>query len=254
MAVDIWSYRETVDEVDLSDYHVEAVDGEIGKVDQRDVRDRVATRSSSTRARWCSAERCSSPSGTIERIDPESKTIYVDRTKDEIKHAPEYDPSGYARAGVPAGACRLLHALLRARRRARNPQAPARRGAVRLASCSRARRSAGRTAIRRSTRCRTRAVLGDRARRPPLRREPAAATPAGRRPVLRLQLRDAVEHVRRAGVGRPALAAWTGARDRRCRNSASSSRHLVDGRFAAGLGSTGIALRARQGSSRLSAQ
>ena len=32
MAVDIWSYRVTVEDADLSDYHVEAVDGEIGKV------------------------------------------------------------------------------------------------------------------------------------------------------------------------------------------------------------------------------
>ena len=33
MAVDIWSYRESVVEVDLSDYRVEALDGEVGKVD-----------------------------------------------------------------------------------------------------------------------------------------------------------------------------------------------------------------------------
>ena len=33
MAVDIWVYRETIAEVDLSDFHVEALDGEIGKVD-----------------------------------------------------------------------------------------------------------------------------------------------------------------------------------------------------------------------------
>ena len=32
------------------------------------------------------------PVGVIERIDHENETVYVGRTKDEIKHAPEYDP------------------------------------------------------------------------------------------------------------------------------------------------------------------
>jgi hypothetical protein len=35
------------------------------------------------------------PAGTIESIDPEDGTVYVDRTKDEIKNGPEYDPTGY---------------------------------------------------------------------------------------------------------------------------------------------------------------
>ena len=36
------------------------------------------------------------PAGTIESIDPEERKVYVDRTREEIKHAPEHDPSGYA--------------------------------------------------------------------------------------------------------------------------------------------------------------
>ena len=35
------------------------------------------------------------PAGIIERIDPEERKIFVDRTRDEIKAAPEHDPSGY---------------------------------------------------------------------------------------------------------------------------------------------------------------
>ena len=31
------------------------------------------------------------PAGVVERIDPESETVFVDLTKDEIKNAPEYD-------------------------------------------------------------------------------------------------------------------------------------------------------------------
>jgi hypothetical protein len=95
MAVDIWSYRETVVEADLSDYRVEAVDGEIGKVDS-------ATYESGSDSLIVDTgplifgRKVFLPVGTIERIDPESKTICVDRTKEEIKHAPEFDPSGYA--------------------------------------------------------------------------------------------------------------------------------------------------------------
>jgi hypothetical protein len=34
MAVEIWDFRETVTDVDLNGFHVEALDGEIGKVDE----------------------------------------------------------------------------------------------------------------------------------------------------------------------------------------------------------------------------
>ena len=33
------------------------------------------------------------PAGVIDRIDYDDEKIYVHRTKDEIKHAPEYDDS-----------------------------------------------------------------------------------------------------------------------------------------------------------------
>jgi hypothetical protein len=36
------------------------------------------------------------PAGTIESIDPEQRKVHVDRSRDEIKNAPEHDPSGYA--------------------------------------------------------------------------------------------------------------------------------------------------------------
>ena len=95
MAVDIWSYRATVVEVDLSDFHVEALDGEIGKVDPASYEaggDSIIVDTGPL----VFGRKVFLPVGTIERIDPEEKRIYVDRTKDEIKHAPEYDPSGYA--------------------------------------------------------------------------------------------------------------------------------------------------------------
>jgi hypothetical protein len=95
MAVDIWSYRETVIEADLSGFRVEARDGEIGKVDEASAESGSDALIVDT-GPLVFGRKVLLPVGTIERIDPESKTIYVDRTKDEIKDAPEYDPSGYA--------------------------------------------------------------------------------------------------------------------------------------------------------------
>jgi hypothetical protein len=35
------------------------------------------------------------PAGLIRDIDPDTETIFVNRTKDEIKNAPEYDEERY---------------------------------------------------------------------------------------------------------------------------------------------------------------
>jgi hypothetical protein len=95
MAVDIWSYRATVVEVDLSDFHVEALDGEIGKVDPASYEaggDSIVVDTGPL----VFGRKVFLPVGTIRRIDPDEKRISVDLTKDQIKDAPEYDPSGYA--------------------------------------------------------------------------------------------------------------------------------------------------------------
>jgi PRC-barrel domain protein len=95
MAVEIWAYREEITDLDLSDFEVVASDGEIGKVDE-------ATYETGNGAiivdtgPWILGKKVMLPAGTIERIDFEERTVYVDRTKEEIKAAPEFDPSGYA--------------------------------------------------------------------------------------------------------------------------------------------------------------
>jgi hypothetical protein len=95
MAVDIFVYRETVPRLDLSDYHVEAVDGELGKVDPAtfEVGGNMIIVDTGP---LVFGRKVVLPVGTIERIDSDEKRIYVDRTKDDLKDAPEYDPSGYA--------------------------------------------------------------------------------------------------------------------------------------------------------------
>jgi hypothetical protein len=93
--IEIWTYRETFSDLDLSDFKVQALDGPIGKVDN-------ATYEAGTSAiivdtgPWILGKKVMLPAGTIERIDSDERMIYVDRTKEEIKSAPKYDPSGYA--------------------------------------------------------------------------------------------------------------------------------------------------------------
>jgi hypothetical protein len=94
MAVDIWSYRETAADLDLNGFRVEATDGEIGKVD-RATNEAGGSCIIVDTGPWIIGKQVMLPAGTIESIDPEDGTVYVDRTKDEIKDAPEYDPTGY---------------------------------------------------------------------------------------------------------------------------------------------------------------
>jgi hypothetical protein len=40
---------------------------------------------------WIFGKKVLLPAGVIDRVDLDSETIFVNRTKDEIKNAPEYD-------------------------------------------------------------------------------------------------------------------------------------------------------------------
>jgi hypothetical protein len=95
MAVEIWDFRETVTDVDLEGFRVEALDGEIGKVDEATY-DAGSGSIIVDTGPLVFGRKVFMPAGTIERIDIDDEKIFVDRTKQEIKDAPEYDPSGYA--------------------------------------------------------------------------------------------------------------------------------------------------------------
>jgi hypothetical protein len=88
---EIWVYRETVwTTVDLTGYEAEATDGRIGKVDE-------ATNEAGSGALivetgpWIFGKKVMLPAGVIDRVDHDERCIYVNRTKDEIKNAPEFD-------------------------------------------------------------------------------------------------------------------------------------------------------------------
>ena len=92
---EIWTFRSrpeiNVEDVDLTGYKVEATDGSIGKVDE-------ATYDTSSSflvvdtGPWILGRKVMLPAGVVERIDPDDGKVYVDRSKDEIKDSPEFDP------------------------------------------------------------------------------------------------------------------------------------------------------------------
>jgi hypothetical protein len=92
---DIWTYRDqTWGTTNLVGYSVEAVDGGIGKVDE--VTNEVGSSYIVVdTGPWIFGKKVMLPAGVIERVDPESDTIFVNLTKDQIKNAPEFDEDRY---------------------------------------------------------------------------------------------------------------------------------------------------------------
>ena len=99
MSTDVWTYRETsmlgADPTrgpDLTGYTVEALDGSIGKVDEGTYevgRSHIVVDTGP----WIFGKKVMLPAGVIQRIDTAGESVYVNRTKDQIKDAPEFDDS-----------------------------------------------------------------------------------------------------------------------------------------------------------------
>jgi hypothetical protein len=91
----LWRYDDpTWTEIDFVGYSVEALDGAIGK---------IAEASEEIGARylvvdtgpWIFGKKVMLPAGIVDRVDLEKECVFVRRTKDEIKNAPEFDVSRY---------------------------------------------------------------------------------------------------------------------------------------------------------------
>jgi hypothetical protein len=70
-------------------YAVEASDGSIGEVD--DATDLAPRYFAVKTGPWIFGRRVILPLTMVERVDSDSRKVFVSRTKDEIKNAPEYD-------------------------------------------------------------------------------------------------------------------------------------------------------------------
>ncbi|MFI9103318.1 PRC-barrel domain containing protein [Streptomyces fildesensis] len=93
MSDNIWGYGATSGyqaEADMTGYKVEATDGHIGKVDKHSDEVGAAYLVVDTGV-WIFGKSVLLPAGTITTVDHENKTVFVARSKDEIKDAPEFD-------------------------------------------------------------------------------------------------------------------------------------------------------------------
>lgn len=91
-AFQVWDYRPDAGwapEFELTGYHVEAVDGSIGKVTQSS----YATHGSYLvvdTGPWIFGRSVIVPAGIVSNIDHDGRRVYLDRTKDHVTAAPAY--------------------------------------------------------------------------------------------------------------------------------------------------------------------
>jgi hypothetical protein len=94
---DIFVYRDTtlgssIAPGNVVGYEVEALDGSIGKVDEATF-DAGGGMFIVDTGPWIFGKKVMLPAGVIRDADHDEEKIFVNRTKDEIKNAPEFDES-----------------------------------------------------------------------------------------------------------------------------------------------------------------
>ena len=95
--IDIWTVRDTtlatsINPDTLVGYDVEATDGSIGKIDDKTLDAGPGTLIVDT-GPWIFGKKVMLPIGVIRSADHDEQKVFVNRTKDEIKNAPEFDES-----------------------------------------------------------------------------------------------------------------------------------------------------------------
>ena len=95
MAVtEMWTFTVATANVDLTGFKVEARDGNIGKVDEATY-DSGGSFLVVDTGPWIFGKKVLLPAGVIRDIDLDTETVFVDRTKEQIKNAPEFDEKHY---------------------------------------------------------------------------------------------------------------------------------------------------------------
>ena len=94
--IGIWTFRADLPlaGVDLAGYEVEASDGTIGKIDEATYEAGGSYIVVDT-GPWIFGKKVLLPAGTVHHIDHQEKRLYVDRTKQQIKDSPEFDPESF---------------------------------------------------------------------------------------------------------------------------------------------------------------
>ena len=93
---DLWTYTDTsISQRNLSGFSVEAIDGSIGKVDDA-TNDTGQSFIVVDTGPWIFGKKVMLPAGVLRDVDLDTETVFVNRTKDQIKNAPEYDEDKYS--------------------------------------------------------------------------------------------------------------------------------------------------------------
>lgn len=100
-STDLWTYADKGafiadpgTSVDMTGFSVEALDGGIGKVDEATYEVGASYIVVDT-GPWIFGKKVVLPAGVVDRIALDDETVFVRRTKDQIKDAPEVDESTY---------------------------------------------------------------------------------------------------------------------------------------------------------------
>ena len=94
---DPWNYRENAGLGDGSavvGYKVEAMDGHIGKIDEASTVVGESYLVVDT-GPWIFGKKVMLPAGTVQGIDHDEKRVHGDRTKEQIRESPEFDPETF---------------------------------------------------------------------------------------------------------------------------------------------------------------
>ena len=92
-----WKYRDpslatSLTQQELLGYDVEAIDGSIGKIDDVTLETDSGHLVVDT-GPWIFGKKVMLPASVIKSVDHANEKVFVNRTKDEIKNAPEFDDS-----------------------------------------------------------------------------------------------------------------------------------------------------------------
>ena len=92
---DPWNYRDTSytgggGEANWTGYDVEAIDGSIGSIDEATY-DTDASYIVVDTGPWIFGKKVMLPAGVVNNVDVDGRKVYVERTKEQIKNAPELD-------------------------------------------------------------------------------------------------------------------------------------------------------------------
>ncbi|MEU2610586.1 PRC-barrel domain-containing protein [Micromonospora sp. NPDC007271] len=82
--------------IDLTGYRVEATDGRIGSIDQAS-EDAGARYLVVDTGPWIFGKKVLLPVGTVARVDHLERLVHVDRTREQVRNSPAFDPHDFGR-------------------------------------------------------------------------------------------------------------------------------------------------------------